>query len=387
MDSTAAVGTSMLFARQDHVHPSDTSRAADASVVKITAQSLTAPQQQQARQNIYAAPFDAMAYSGLQSNGGMEVSQENGSAGLAVSGVAKYIIDGWAVQSIGTQVLSSQQNTTLSLAGTGFIAALSTSVTTANASPAAGHYCSFIQKIEGWRVARLAWGTSNAQPVTLGFWVYAVRTGNYSGSISNGAFNRSYPFSFTVNAAATWEYKTVTIPGDTTGTWAKDNTIGLQINIAMMAGSTYQAANGAWTAGGFLGVTGTINGVAATSDVMAITGVTMHSGNEGPSAARSPFIVRPYPQELETCKRYWQLVMPETRAGAFSGSAFFGATYPFVEMRVQPTITIVAVGISANASAYTFVALSNKEGRTSLTSAAAGDCYVLSRTYSLDARL
>jgi hypothetical protein len=375
-----------LFARQDHVHPSDTSRAADASVVKITAQSLTAPQQQQARQNIYAAPFDAMAYGGLQINGGMEVSQENGAATVAVSATSKYVVDGWTVSSIGTQVLSAQQNAALCPAG--FIASLSIGVTTANAAPAAGHYCTFIHKIEGYRVARLAWGTANAQPITLSFWVYANRPGNYSGAIQNGAGNRSYPFSFTVNAASTWEYKSVTIPGDTTGTWPKDNNAAMAIGFAMMVGTTFAGPAGAWAAATYLGATGSINGVAATSDAMLITGVTVHPGNEAPSAARSPFVMRSYPQELAVCQRYWQLVYPEARWSATTGSVWMIYVHMLsVEMRGLPTIAQLAPGISGNASAFTLNALSGRELRVQLTSAAAGDCYCMQRTFSLDARL
>ena len=352
----ALVGVSTNFSREDHVHPVDTSRAS----------------------------FDAMAYSGLQINGGMEVSQENGTNSVSASGTIKHIIDGWKLQTGGAQVLTGRQN---SPGPAGFNNCLQAFVTTANPSPAAGNYCIFLQYIEGYRVARLSWGSANAQPITFAFWVQATRPGNYSGAIANGAFDRSYPFTFTINVTNTWEYKVITIPGDTIGTWAKDNTAGLAISIAMMAGSTFTAPAGGWAAGTFFGANGTTNCVAATTDGMLITGFILLPGNEAPSAARSPFVMRSYDQELQICKRYWQLVMPETRSGAFTASAFFGNTYSFSEMRAQPTITQVAAGISSNASAYTFVALSNKEGRTSLTSAAAGDCYVLSRTYSLDARL
>jgi hypothetical protein len=314
--------------------------AAGGNAVKYIAQSLTAPQQQQARQNIYAAPFDALAYSGLQINGGMEVNQEN--VGLAVNGATKYCIDGWQASSVGSQTINTSQHPSCP---PGFTASTALQVNVANAAPSAGHLVTLRQPIEGYRIARLAWGTANAQPITLGFWIYAVRPGNYSGSIVNGAANRCYPFAFTINAASTWEYKTVTIPGDTTGTWAKDNTIGMYVTFAMMVGSTYQSAAGAWAAGNFCGATGSINGVAATSDVMLVTGVTVHPGNEAPAATRSPFIVRPFDQELQVCKRYFEksynyAVVPGSALAVGAGGMFWGTGYTAVPMVLTQSFSV-----------------------------------------------
>ena len=234
----------------------------------------------------------------------MDVSQENGATAITVSNTGKYILDGsWVLAAHGSHTAIGQQS---SSTASGFLNSFAVFISVANTSPGATDDCTIDTRIEGYRVARLAWGTSGAQPITLSFWVAAARAGNYSGAVVNGAANRSYPFAFTINAASTWEYKTVVIPGDTTGTWAKDNTKGMQIYFAMMAGSSRQAAAGAWVAGDYRGVTGTINGVAATSDVFQITGVVVLPGIEAPSAARSPLIMRPYDQELLTCKRYWQ---------------------------------------------------------------------------------
>jgi hypothetical protein len=334
-----------------------------------TPQMLLPFQQQQGRLNINAAPFDAMAYSGLQINGAMEVNQEFSTGGPpTLSATTRYIVDGWQVATIGAQALACAQNP---FAPPGFVTSLVVQTTTANASPAAGNLCAIRHCIEGYRVARLAWGTSNAQPITLSFWVYANRPGNYSGALANAAANRSYQFAFTINAAATWEYKTVTIPGDLTGTWAKDNTIGLYLHITLMAGSTYLSTANVWGAGNFYGVTGTVNGVAATSDLFAITGVIVLPGNEAPSAARSPFIMRPFPQELELCKRYYEKSYNyATAAGAAIGAGqnniMFGptiiasqtyamCTVPFsVEKRALPTNAVFAGnGAPAACSIYT----------------------------------
>jgi hypothetical protein len=81
-------------------------------------------------------------------------------------------------------------------------------------------------RIEGFNVSDLGWGTANAQTVTLSFWVRSSLTGTFGGSVTNSAFNRSYPFAYTISSANTFEYKTVTIVGDTTGTWLTDNGVG-----------------------------------------------------------------------------------------------------------------------------------------------------------------
>ena len=253
------------------------------------------------RASIYAAPFDALAYNGMQINGSMEVSQEMGAIGVSVSGTTKYTVDGWKVASVGPQVVVGQPNAT---APPGYTASVQVYTSTANAAPAAGNYCYIAQPIEGYRISRLGWGTANAQPITLGFWIVGQRAGTYSGAVLNGASNRSYPFTITVTTA--WSFVTITVPGDTTGTWTKDNTAGMLVIITLMAGSTYQAPAGAWTAGVFFGVPGAINGVAATTDYILLTGVVVLPGIEAPSAARSPLIMRPYDQELVTCQRYYQ---------------------------------------------------------------------------------
>jgi hypothetical protein len=295
------------------------------------------------RGTIYAAPFDAMAYNGMQINGSMDVSQQFGNSGVAV-GAGKYIVDGWSVQSSGPQLPTAVQTST---APAGYAYSLNVFFTPgANPSPAAGHFVFYSQYIEGYRMSRLAWGTANAQPLTIGFWAWAVRTGTYSGSVRNALNNRSYVFNFTINAASTFEYKTVTIPGDTAGTWSTDNNPSLGLAFTVMTGTTYQTAAGVWTAGNFLGSTGTLNGAAATSDSFAITGVVILPGIEAPSAARSPLIMRPYDQELITCKRYWQQVSALWQGYITVGTGVTAAANLPIAPRANPTITGQSQGAS-----------------------------------------
>ena len=150
------------------------------------------------------------------------------------------------------------------------------------------------------------WGTPSAQPITLCFWSAHHRPGLYSGSIRNGAANRSYAFTYTQAVPDVQQYNVVTIPGDTSGTWTIDNSLGIALVFAMACGSTYTAPSAnAWVAGSYAAAPGQINGVASTTDVFLITGVTVLPGSEAPLYARSPFVMRSYDQELVICRRYY----------------------------------------------------------------------------------
>ncbi len=262
------------------------------------------------------------ALNGLQINGSMEVSQELG--GTATSTNGAYIMDGWIYAKNGTMVCSAAQ-TASSTQFPGFSNYLNISVGTAQVSLGAGDFTVIVQRIEGYRVARLNFGTANAQPITIGFWTAHHRIGLYSGAIRNNAFTRSYAFSYTQAVADTPQFNTVTIPGDTTGTWLTTNGTGLSICFAMACGSTYLAAAGAWSASGLIGATGQINGVAATSDVFRITGVIVLQGDKAPTAAQSPHIMRPFDAELAICQRYYEKSYDYT--SAISSATLNGAPY------------------------------------------------------------
>jgi hypothetical protein len=329
------------------------------AVLYATVQSLLASQQQQARSNIYAAPFDALAYNGMQWNGSIEISQENGGAAVSgITGVARYIVDGYSVACSGPVVLTAQQ---VADAPPGYINSLKVSVTTIDTTMAATSYARLYHPIEGYRTARLAFGTGSAQPVSVGFWAKANRPGSYSGSIRNSAANRSYPFTFTVNSSLTWEYKTVTIPGDLTGTWAVNNTTGLFFTVSMAAGVNCQAPANLWGPGDITAVTGTINGVAATTDIFQVTGLVVLPGIELPSASRAPFIARPYDQELQLCRRYFYNGVPPTKGvvnGAGNGTNRNSARHP-VLMRAVPALAMTSplpIYDGANAVTVTSIA-------------------------------
>jgi hypothetical protein len=331
--ATAVVGVATKYAREDHVHP-----------------------------KIYAAPFDALAYNGMQINGSMEVSQE-----LTSRTTDGYFIDGWRVDHVGTLAFVAATWPADSTTPAGFTKFFALSVTTAQVSMAAGEYAWISHPIEGYRVARLGWGKAGAQPITIGFWSIHHRTGVYSVAAKSGS-TRSYIATYTQNVADVAEYKTITIPGDTTGTWPKDNTTGLSLVFSVACGSTYTApAANAWQAGHYFAAPGQINGVAATSDIFRITGVVVLPGIEAPSAAQSSLIMRPYDQELLTCQRYFYNGVPPLRGIALStvSAGRMAARHP-VTMRASPTPTLtsplpILTGVG---SISTITALSNYYGST-----------------------
>ena len=348
---TGAVGVATKYAREDHVHPlgpgggggasvlvSDTPPvgAADNSLwfesdtgmlyiryndgnssqwvmipggpsdaVRYGAQTLTATEQTQARKNIYAAPFDAMAYNGMQINGSMDVSQEI-SRGTWQTVQFKYACDGWMIYVNGSGV--AVQGTSGALAGVPGLGIFLQFYTTAIKTSLVAADAAFVsQTIEGVRVSRLGWGTASASPVTIGFWSSNTLAGLYSGSIRNGASDRSYVFTYTQAVASTAQYNVITIPGDTSGTWATDSTGGMILTFTLADGGTRTTSSiNTWIGGNYNSATGQVNSFNTASNAIRLTGVVVLPGSEAPTAARSALIMRPYDQELLTCQRYFR---------------------------------------------------------------------------------
>jgi hypothetical protein len=365
MDSVAAVGTTTKYAREDHVHPSDTSRAALTQVVRYdTAQTLTSEtppygttvtQRAQARSNIYAAPLDSLSFSGMQINGSGDVSQERGNVNFtAAAGTYYHIQDGWKFYYVSAP-LSIVFYPQYQISGNmppGLPNCVLISPVTGKASLAATDQIVIDHMIEGYRVARLAWGTTNAQPLSIGFWVWSAIPGTMAVSVINGtAFNRSYISNVVINAATTWEFKILTIPGDTVGTWTKDNTLGLFIRFCFGVGSssTIQGPAGSWQGTAYSGSAATTNFMATTGNSCGITGLIVLPGIELPSQARSALIMRPYGQELMTCKRYYEKNPDYVTAARWSGYAvsgvtFYATVYFGTVKRATPTVTLVSSG-------------------------------------------
>ena len=248
----------------------------------------------------------AFGYRNRIINGDMRIDQAN--AGAAVSANATnqfYSIDQWLLRGTSSAgVFSGQQSTSSPPAGyTNF---LRITTTTADASPAAGSGYFFSQNIEGVNCQDLQFGSATAQTITVSFWVRSSLTGSFSGVVWNSAANRCYPFSFTINAASTWEQKSVTITGDTTGTWLTDTGIGIRLSFDMGNGSSFRGTAGAWTGTtNTIGVTGAVRLISTLSATFDITGVQLEVGS-----AATPFEVRDYASELMRCQRYFWKTFP-----------------------------------------------------------------------------
>ena len=266
-------------------------------------------------------------------NGDMRIDQRNNGAAVTVNaGGAIYTVDRFAVVRSNSGTYTAQQSST---APVGFVNSLV--LTNNNAgTPAAGEFNFIFHKIEGSNVSDLGWGTANAQSVTVSFSVRASATGTYSGSVRNSAGTRSYPFTFAVNAANTFEAKNVVIPGDTAGTWLTNNGTGLELDFDLGSGSTFRGTAGAWAAGNFVGATGASqNMITAASATFYITGVQLEAGSTATS-----FDYRDYGRELMMCQRYYYQASPLRGIGIGLNTTVARVKAPLpVTMRATPTLT------------------------------------------------
>jgi hypothetical protein len=267
-------------------------------------------------------------------NGNMTISQRNGTSSVTPTNSA-YTLDRWNTNLTVASKFSVQQDAGAVTPPAGFTDYLGVTSTSAY-SVTSTDFFSVLQSIEGFNTADLAWGTASASPVTLSFWVRSSLTGTFGGSLNNGGFNRAYPFTYTISAANTWEYKTITVAGDTTGTWATGNTTGIHLYFNLGAGSSFSGTAGAWASSGVVSATGATSVVGTNGATFYITGVQLEKGSTATS-----FDYRPYGTELALCQRYAQFNSPAS--GKASPSDGLGAFYvPFVvAMRAAPTATLV----------------------------------------------
>jgi len=343
------------------------------------AQSFTATEQGQARANIYAALFDAMSDRDLVVNGSMRVSQENIANSVTLTASAsvqtKYTVDQFGAIYRGTFVAAAQQVTD---APAGYENSLKLTVSTAQVSMGVSDELSIVTPIEGNRFSRMAFGSASARRSTIGFWVKANRTGTYSGSVRNvavgGASPRCYPFTFTISAANTWEFKTVALAGDTSGTWGTGTNVGAYLNIAIAAGTSRVGTAAAWAANDFSGATSTTNGVAAVTDTFQMTGVSWlptSAAADLMTSASAWALQRNLPDDLRLCQRYWskscrQSVAPadgvnrDTDGVRMGGSAISTTgTYSNIvsfpaPMRVAPSMTFWRSDLGATAGQWAY---------------------------------
>jgi hypothetical protein len=270
-------------------------------------------------------------------NGAMMIDQRNAGASVSLtSGGFVYSSDRFYVENATDGTATIQQVTD---APTGFSNSIKYTVTGTDSSIASTQSAFVQQRIEGFNTADLMYGTANAQTVTVSFWVKSSITGTFGGALANSAYNRAYSFSYTINSANTWEYKTVTIAGDTTGTWiGATNGTGLRVSFAVTAGSDRSSTAGAWGSFVGIGVASQVNLMATNGATFYITGVMLEKGSTATN-----YDVRPYGTELALCQRYYELYTISNgnmMAVANSSTRIVGSILAFrVTKRTSPTVT------------------------------------------------
>jgi hypothetical protein len=282
-------------------------------------------------------------------NGDMRIDQRNAGASVTPTTNPTYTLDRWNSYLSQASKFSVQQNAasvTPPVGFTNYLGVTSLSAYTVGSSETFG----IAQRIEGLNAADLAWGTANAATVTLSFWVRSSLTGTFGGAIKNSAENRVYPFTYTVTAANTWEKETITITGDTSGTWLTTNGVGITVVFSLGTGATVSGTAGAWGAGNLFSATGATSVVGTNGATFYITGVQLEKGTTATS-----FDYRPYGTELALCQRYYYRVGPSlgneanVSLNGFAATTTVGIlTVPFpVTMRIAPT-ALEQSGTAAN---------------------------------------
>ena len=270
-------------------------------------------------------------------NGAMVIDQRNAGASVTQTTSVVYTVDRWSCYGSAASKFTVQRSTTAPAGFTNSLLITSSSAYTVGAS----EFFFIQQVIEGFNVADLGWGTANAQTVTLSFQVRSSLTGTFGGTISNGSTNRVYPFTYTISAANTFETKTITVAGDTSGTWSTDNSGGIVVNFNMGAGASVSGTAGAWSGSTLRAPTGATSVVGTNGATFYITGVQLEKGSTATS-----FDYRPYGTELALCQRYYYRLNTANENGNYTifgwghayGTGIINVTINLpVSMRTYPT--------------------------------------------------
>jgi hypothetical protein len=247
-------------------------------------------------------------------NGGMVIDQRNAGASITPTS-NQYTLDRWQASLSQTGKFSVQQNAAAVTPPVGFTNYLGVTSLSSYAV-LAGDLFIIRQHIEGYNTSDLAWGTANAKTVTLSFWVRSSLTGTFGGVLQEGnGATRSYPFSYTISVANTWELKSITIAGDTSGTWQTTNSASIDVTFGLGVGSTYSGAAGAWGATMYFSSTGATSVVGTNGATFYITGVQLEVGSSATS-----FEFKLYNQELANCQRYYEVIAQGAVVGIVSAT-------------------------------------------------------------------
>jgi hypothetical protein len=305
-------------------------------------------------------------------NGDMSIAQRTTSAVTINSGTIQYGIDRFGARGMSSAgVFTIEQSTD---APTNFVNSFKATVTTADSSIASNATYRVVQHIEGNMIRNLNWGTSQAQDVTLSFKVKSSLTGTFGGAIINGDYNRFYNFSYTISSANTWTDVSVTIDGDTSGTWQTNTILGMRLSLSLGAGSGEVGSAGSWGTATYEGVTGQTNLIATNGATWQITGVQLEAGTSA-----SDFEFLPVDVNLDRCERYYQIVEEGIEKVIANGAAYgasnaYGVYNYRKQMRATPSFEQTTgtgyyrfrnVQSDEQVSSLTFAQISTKNCRVS----------------------
>jgi hypothetical protein len=289
-------------------------------------------------------------------NGDMRIDQRNAGAAVTINGFAVYPVDrfqGSVRPATGTATAQK-----VSDAPSGFVESLRLTQASVTAQASDDIY-GLIQKIEGYNVADLNFGSASAKTFTLSFWVKSSVTGSFGLALQNiNATRRSYVTTYTVNAANTWEQKTITVAGDTSGTWETTNSTGLTVQWDLGSGSDYQTSTlNAWQTANVFQASGATRWIATAGASWQITGVQLEAGS-----VATPFERRPFGTELALCQRYFQKLNALTTNnnriafGLADSTSRVRTAIPLpVELRAAPTVSATTLALTPVGAAITSV--------------------------------
>jgi hypothetical protein len=322
-------------------------------------------------------------------NGNMAIDQRNAGAAQSALTTYTYMVDRWVYTSSQSGKFNSQQNAGSVTPPSGFTNYLGMTVASAYAITSSDFF--FVnQRIEGFNITDLGWGTASAKSVTLSFWAYSSLTGTFGGSVQNGTPNYSYPFTYSIPVSNTWTYVTVAVSGPTAGTWASNNTAGIQLNFCLGVGSGLSGTAGAWVASNTPGATGAVSVVGTSGATFYLTGVQLEVGTKA-----TPYEMQIYSDQLAQCQRYYYRMKAASPYCNFGMGRAYSTTNGQVSlalpvsMRTAPTGSYSALTdfagtqISGNITAFAIPSEWSSDFRQVMTDITAS--YVSGQTIALNA--
>jgi len=307
-------------------------------------------------------------------NGDMVIDQRNAGAATANT-ISGYTLDRWQViQSGATGKVIVQQNAASVTPPTGFNNYLGVTSQSAYSVGSTDWYA-IQHNIEGYNVADLDYGKATAKTCVLSFWVRSSLTGTFVGTFGNSASTRAYPFTYTISTANTWEQKTITVNGDTSGTWLTTNGTGLYLMLSLGMGSSFQTgtANNSWATSSTISIpSGGTSVVGTNGATFYITGVQLEQ-----NTSATPFERRLYNQELANCQRYYYRIKSSVDYGLMGWGQGLTTSIVRINIPLPVTMRVPATGFDFSAAnTYLLVSNSNTPTVSSLATSTNGNSQI-----------